>query len=107
MSECTLRAPDSASASYRLCGGLDGVANIRSLAKLVVSDNPLTELPEALGTQQGSLFELLADRCKLKGLPAGLARASGLLKVSCTGNELQDINGNVLAGMRPGCPYAS
>ena len=76
---------------------------ITSLAKLVVSDNPLTALPEALGGQQGGLCEVLADRCKLTDLPAGFARASGLLKLSCAGNALRDINSNVLAGA--GCTH--
>lgn len=82
----------------RLTGALDCVADVRSLAKLIVSDNPLTHLPDELGGHQGGLSEVVADRCKLAELPAGLARAAGLLRLSCTGNELREANANVLAG---------
>jgi hypothetical protein len=83
----------------RLSGELQVLADIQSLAKLVVSDNPITNLPEALGAQQQHLNEVLASQCRLKTVPAALASAPRLLKLAVSGNGLQFIYSNLLKGV--------
>lgn len=83
---------------YRLSGELQVLADIRSLAKLVISDNPIAHLPE-LGAQQQHLNEVLASRCQLKTVPAALARAPKLFKLAFSGNGLQVIDANLLKGV--------
>ena len=79
-------------------GTIDVIASIPNLAKLIVSDNPLSELPVQLGSKQRNHAEVIADRCKLATLPPGLAHAVGLRLLSCCGNRLDVLEPGLLSG---------
>jgi Leucine-rich repeat (LRR) protein len=83
---------------YRLSGELGVLAEMASLAKLVINDNPIPNLPEAIGAQQPHLNEVLADCCQLKSIPSALSSAPRLLKLSCRSNGLQLVGANLLKG---------
>jgi hypothetical protein len=91
--------------SNSLSCGVDAVSSIPNLAKLVLSDNPLRQLPPSLGARQAILADVTADRCMLEVLPEGLAQARGLRSLSCNGNQLSSVDAGTLAGAPPSCAH--
>jgi Leucine-rich repeat (LRR) protein len=78
---------------------VEAAADMSDLVVLRVSNNPLLQLPAALGRGQPKLAAVHASQCRLTCVPPGLAHARWLRTLQLSGNRLRDLDSHVLKGM--------
>ncbi|KAI8871712.1 L domain-like protein [Ramicandelaber brevisporus] len=63
--------------------------NITGLSRLVISDNPIGELPDDISSAFPSLSILQSARCKLARLPLSMSKLGKLVELDVSGNALK------------------